>query len=95
MPRKSKERRQIDAHLKLLDEMIANPATPDYVRAKCIATAFRQRELDAKLKHEKAMAREAAKTSQPRLTYNVLPDNGRGPPAGWKPTPGAVIRDPG
>jgi hypothetical protein len=65
--------------------MIADPATPQYVVAKCIGTlATMLRRRDKRLA-EKAAAAATRKAAKPVPHHNVLPSNGR-EPKDWKPS---------
>jgi hypothetical protein len=84
MPRPSKARLAIEAHLQRLEAIIEAPGTPEYVRQRAISTVLRQRRMDERIASEKRAAAAKRKAAQPVVYPSVLPSNGR-EPVGWKP----------
>jgi hypothetical protein len=98
MPRPSKARLAIEAHLQRLEAIIEAPGTPEYVRQRAISTVLRQRRMDERLAAEKRAAAAARhqerEAARPKPWMNVLPPNGRGPPPDWKPEKVTPFRIP-
>ena len=90
MPRPSKARLAIEAHLQRLEAIIEAPGTPEYVRQRAISTVLRQRRMDERIASEKragAAERKTERHKANRANWCVLPDNKRSPEPNGYVTP--------
>jgi hypothetical protein len=85
MPRKSKADILENRLIEDLERQAFDPDVPAYVRHRCKATLATMLRVRNKRLEAKAAAARARKAAKPAPIFNVLPSNGREPPADWKP----------